>query len=125
MSVSKLASPITPNDAIKKINEIIDNLGGGGGGGSGDYIIAYEESNAIGTAIVGTAKTGEPNYIPSGDIAYTDEEVLCSGELDFNYNSNNATLSIYGLKNIATNKPVVTSIDQFIGSGVTFIIVQQ
>lgn len=34
MAVTKLSSPVTPNDLINKTNEIIDNLGSGGGGSS-------------------------------------------------------------------------------------------
>lgn len=104
----------------KTLHDYIVSQGGGGGGG--DYILTYEESNAVGSAIVGTAKTGEPNYIPSGDIAYTTETVEMFGAIDYSVNNN--VLTINGISGM-TRKPVVTSVDEFIGSGVTFIIVSQ
>ena len=46
-----------------------------GTGTGGDYILTYDDSSSVGLAEVGDAVTGEPNYIPSGDIHQTIEEL--------------------------------------------------
>lgn len=51
MAISKLTSPVTQNDAINKINEVIDNLGGGGTSPSPSSSTPLMD----GTAAVGTS----------------------------------------------------------------------
>ena len=92
MAVTKLTSPVTQNDAIKKINEIIDNLGGGGGG-SVDPATASPLMD--GTAAVGTSvKYAREDHVHPSDTAKAD-----------------ATTAVTGVTYDSTNKKITKTIN--------------
>ena len=98
----------------------------GTGTGGGNYVLTYDEDSSVGIAVVGTAKTGTPNYIPSGQIDYTTGTVSVSVAPTLNYSYSNYILSITGVSaSASTNRQVVTGINGFIGNGVHFIIEQE
>ena len=81
------------------------------------YQIGYGD-NSVGSALVGTAITEEPNYTPSGDINVETEDVTVA-DTSINYSYYNQTLQIYGVnaKTISVPKKIT-----FNGNGVTFKI---
>lgn len=99
--------------------EWVDQSGGGGlpAGGEPGQVLAMgdddaewktptfgiEESSAVGTALVGTAKTDTPNYTPSGSVAL-------NVALAYSYDSTNRKLIFTG----------VTGAGTFTGNGVKF-----
>lgn len=75
---------------------------------SGSYYITTESPNSVGTAVVGDAETGTPNYTPSGDVTVN------SATLNWEYKNNR--LWFYG-----TNPTTAT----FIGSGVNLLVKEE
>ncbi len=68
------------------------------------YELTYDESVSVGSAVVGEAVTGEPNYTPSGTVSAS----------TLNWEFKNKRLYLYGV-----NAPT------FVGTGVTFAIEQE
>lgn len=95
------------------------------------YHIEYKEDTAVGKAKIGTAKTGTPNYTPSGDIEFdtnrvnTIVSINTNVSLSYFYSSTNYTLTLYNpnlsFQTTTSSIDVVTDI-RFKGNGVTFEI---
>ena len=117
---SAMSSTSTNPVQNKVVKQYIDNHGGGGGGGGGSYHIAYDMSSAVGSAKTGAAKTGVPNYVPGGDVEHDSETIiaLTDGSIGYEYSSHKLTLN--NLRTRTMN--VVSAIQGFKGSGVTFAI---
>ena len=88
-----------------------------------DYILTYDENSSVGTAQVGTATTGTPNYTPSGDILCTKETInsVTSADFDLGYSATFKTLTFYGITLTSNAVDVVTG-TTFSGNGVKFTI---
>lgn len=69
-----------------------------------NYALTYDESVSVGSAVVGEAVTGEPNYTPSGAISIP----------TLNWEFKNKKLYFYGV-----------TAPTFTGNGVTFAIEQE
>lgn len=84
------------------------------------YQIGYSD-NSVGSALVGTAITEEPNYTPSGDITLETEDIRAVTNASLSYSYNAQTLYISG---IALQKGTVISTKSatFNGNSVTFKI---
>lgn len=129
LSDSTLADPSDLKRGVTAYDRSGTKLTGTGSGG-GDYILTYDEASSVGSAEVGTAVTGTPNYIPSGDIHQTMEEVTfltnasVSGKLSASVSNGTLTLSLSGLCITPTTatKSVATSAPVFVGNGVHFVI---
>ena len=96
-----------------------------GTGTGGDYILTYDDSSSVGLAEVGDAVTGEPNYIPSGDIHQTIEELelMTGGTAELTASFANGTLTLgVSLTPTTATKNVATSAPVFVGNGVHFVI---
>ena len=118
---STLADP----SELKKGVTAYDRSGTKLTGSGGDYVISYNENSAVGRAKVGSAKTGVPNYTPSGDVLQTMEELEFamggSVTLDLRSSGNTLYISQFFSPNIVT-KTVATSAPVFSGNGVHFVI---
>lgn len=95
--------------------------------GGGNYYITTESPNSVGTAVVGDAETGTPNYTPSGDIVLESESVEVvadnTAELTWNYANYKLSLSV-ALTPIMATIPVPTRAT-FIGSGVNLLVKEE
>ena len=100
----------------------------GTGQSGGDYILTYDDTSSVGRAKVGSAKTGTPNYTPSGDIHQTFETVQfvtsIPSAVSLSAVVNNGILYFYGinLNPVVAVKTVATSAPVFEGNGVHFVI---
>lgn len=112
---SSMSSSSTNPVQNRVVKAYIDSHSGGGGG---PYHISYEESNAVGSAVTGVATTGTPNYVPSGDIDYVAEDANVVASLVYGYDD--YVLSFDMSTNF--NHKIITQINGFKGSGVTFKI---
>ena len=88
------------------------------------YILDYDDLSSAGKARAGSAKARTPNYIPSGIVEHTTEDLDCvtSANLFLDYTSNLKLLRIYGIHLSTSTKNVVTSVGEFKGNGVRFVI---
>lgn len=87
MSVNKITDPISQNDLIDKINEVIDNLGGGSGGVSVTTttctLTAAGWSNNTQTVSVEgvtASNTILVTYAPTSRAAYTAADIYCTAQ---------------------------------------------
>lgn len=99
----------------------------GTGSGGGDYILTYDEASSVGSAEVGTAVTGTPNYTPSGDnIQQTMEEVRfmtgATATLDVGFGGGVLYVNGITITPTTATKQVATSAPVFVGNGVHFVI---
>ena len=86
-----------------------------------NYILTYDESCTVGTAEVGTAYVGTPNYTPSGDILLTKQMIRAATGATLNTRYGLATLFIDGISLTGPHADVVTGAT-FSGNGVRFVI---
>lgn len=95
--------------------------------GGGSYVLTYSD-NSVGTAVVGTAVTEEPNYTPSGDIELQTGTVAVNEVTGatLNYSFSNYKLSITGIA-LQTSSAAITIPTSaiFKGSGVKFEIEEE
>lgn len=94
------------------------------GGGGGDYVLTYDPLSSVGSAEIGEAVTGTPNYTPAGEVVFTvaNVEVLKSAELP-TYIVNNEL--VFGKITTQTRTIKVPTAATFIGTGVTFVIQEE
>lgn len=98
-----------------------------------NYALTYDESVSVGSAEVGEAVTGEPNYTPSGTVtgSVTKENVtMMSGAavlLNYNYASYKLYFGNPAFAPTTTTKNIVTGIGNlnFTGNGVKFAVEQE
>lgn len=113
-----------------------------------NYALAYDESVSVGSAVVGEAVTGEPNYTPSGRVTGTISgainqkitrdtvTMMYNGSVSLNANYSNYVLTLSTSFSPSTvNKTIVTNVTAptfngtsdltFTGNGVTFAIEQE
>ena len=113
-----------------------------------NYALTYDESVSVGSAVVGEAVTGEPNYTPSGTVTGTINgaisqrvtkdtvTMMYNGWVSLNANYSNYVLTLSTSFNPSTvNKTIVTNVTAptfngtgdftFNGTGVTFVIEQE
>lgn len=115
-SVEAKAAP--PDPYLTWFDYIISLIqqGGGGGGITDMPIIVVDDTNAVGGAIVGAAKTAEPNYTPMGSL--TSEKASVVSDVGWGFSYNNYKLTISGL---TINKASVVSDAAWRGTGVNLI----
>ena len=98
-----------------------------------NYALTYDESVSVGSAVVGEAVTGEPNYTPSGTVTgsvATSREIFVSGG-NISFSSNYINYKLYINTPIfnptTTIKNIVTGISNltFNGNGVKFAVEQE
>lgn len=94
------------------------------GGGGGDYVLTYDPLSSVGSAEIGEAVTGTPNYTPAGEVVFTmaNVEVLKSAELP-TYVVNNEL--VFGRITTSTKTIKVPTAATFIGTGVAFAIQEE
>lgn len=97
-----------------------------------NYALTYDESVSVGSAVVGEAVTGEPNYTPSGtvtgSVTTSQETFMTGGTAQLASWYTNYKLSIGAtFTPTTTTKSIVTGIGDltFTGNGVTFAIEQE
>ena len=98
-----------------------------------NYALTYDESVSVGSAVVGEAVTGEPNYTPSGTVTGTvttkAETFLSGGTVQFSpyYSNYRLYFDTPTFSPTTTTKNIVTGIENltFNGNGVTFVIEQE
>lgn len=98
-----------------------------------NYALTYDESVSVGSAVVGEAVTGEPNYTPSGtvtgSVTTSRETFMTGGGTMVNTHYANYKLYFDSVSFIPskTTKDFVTGIGDFAfnGNGVTFVIEQE
>lgn len=107
---------VLPSGSAYEIEDLVARQGK-------NYVLTYDGASAVGTAIVGEAVVGVPNYVPSGDIEIEHEEVPIKSNLYFSFDSiSTYTLSILGI----ASKPILGVKDiSFKGNGVTFKIEEE
>ena len=97
------------------------------------FTIGYDESVSVGSAVVGEAVTGEPNYTPSGTVTgsvTTSRETFMTGGSTM-VNTHYANYKLYfdsvSFVPTTTTKNIVTGVGDFAfnGNGVTFAIEQE
>lgn len=85
------------------------------------YTLSYNENKTVGRAKVGTAKTGTPNYTPSGDIVVTTKTVdILTGATLYGYEGAGYLLNI-GVELTTTPTEIIDEVT-FNGNGVHFTI---
>ena len=90
-----------------------------------DYVLGYDEMSSVGIAEVGEAVTGTPNYTPSGSVSYSVGTVQTAFSVDLDYTIGAYALFINGFKTTASGSiPIVTGINGFNGTGVSFVIME-
>lgn len=97
------------------------------------YELTYDESVSVGSAVVGEAITGEPNYTPTGTVNATvtkeSATLMSGGSVGLNSYYGNYKLYITGLTftPTTTTKSIVTGIGDltFTGNGVKFAVEQE
>lgn len=98
-----------------------------------NYALTYDESVSVGSAVVGEAVTGEPNYTPSGTVTATvttkAETFLSGGTVQFSpyYSNYRLYFNTPTFSPTTTTKNIVTSIENltFNGNGVKFAVEQE
>ena len=98
-----------------------------------NYKLTYDELSSVGYAEIGEAKTGEPNYTPTGTVTGSvttgAESFVNGGNATLIYYHGNYKLYISGINftPTTTTKNIVTGIGNlnFTGNGVKFAVEQE
>lgn len=88
---------------------------------TGDYILTYDENTTVGRAKVGTAKTGTPNYTPSGDVVVTTETLTVVTGARLTDDITGGYVLTLGVELTTKSKDFINSV-AFNGNGVHFTI---
>jgi hypothetical protein len=97
-----------------------------------NYALTYDESVSLGSAVVGEAVTGEPNYTPtgvvSGSVTTRQETFMTGGAVTVTGTYSNYKLYLGAIFTpTTTTKNIVTEIGDltFTGNGVKFAVEQE
>ena len=85
-----------------------------------ERIITTETPNSVGSAVVGEARTGIPNYTPSGDIILQTQNIQIPTTGEFEYEVQNGYL-VFNTISLNTQSVAVPTKATFSGSGTNLV----